>query len=893
MNRKMRGFVICMGLVLTMSVAVQAMEHPRPGEVEELIATSQYGDRVEFANQIGNHRIGSYLLQKLKKGGHMLGGPGVIAPPPAGQGMPSSGVVRTFMLLIEFQDYPHAVDTATVDDMLYGAGNPANYPKESLASYYDRSSYGLLDLSEGATLGWYQTAYDRSAVTEDDAGREALIKEAMEHFDAEGHDFSQYDNDGNGVVDYFMVMWTGPDTGWGTFWWGYQTGWTDAAYMLDGVGFGKYSWQWEADQPTVVIHETGHGLGLPDYYDYDVDVGPDGGVGGFDIMDGVWDHNCFSKWMLGWLTPTVVDGSRQDLTLNHTSEYPEAVLIWPGVGTGDMFSEYYMVQNRQDVGNDDDGWFNVDGLAIWHIDATLNPDGTWFAYDNSFTDHKLLRLMEADGMEHIETATCDGLVCSNNPAWSCEEDENCKFSDADDAYSEGVVLSNLTFPSSAAYDGSDSCVTVCDIVENGTDLAISAAFTTECSQQPVCEAGGPYLVECNGTATTLTLDGTGSSDPDSDDTLTYFWETDCPGGIFDDPTSATPVLMLDSSPGCLVVCNVSLTVTDCAGNTDGCSTTLTVTDVTVPFVQLPPDITIECDESTGPENTGTATGMDECDPAPMVSYVDKIVEGSCPQERVILRTWIATDECGNSGADTQRIDVVDTTAPVVDCPADVEVTCGDSTDPDATGMATAVDNCDPDPVISYEDVETLPDCLASPVMYYITRTWTAVDACGNAESCEQVITVLKVVHYLDIKPGSCPNSFNRRSNGVLPVSLVGTADFDVSTVNIASLRISRVDCVGGSAAPNEGPKGPHTVTEDVATPFEGEPCDCHEEEGDGWLDLSMKFNSPEVTEALQLAEFEHKDTVEVAVTGTMADGCEFIAYDCLRIVGNGNPGGGD
>jgi hypothetical protein len=79
----------------------------------------------------------------------------------------------------------------------------------------------------------------------------------------------------------------------------------------------------------------------------------------------------------------------------------------------------------------------------------------------------------------------------------------------------------------------------------------------------------------------------------------------------------------------------------------------------------------------------------------------------------------------------------------------------------------------------------------------------------------------------------------------------------------------------------------------VATPFVGEPCDCHEEESDGWLDLSMKFNSPEVTEALQLAEFEHKDLVPVAVTGTMADGCEFIAYDCLRIVGNGNPGGGN
>jgi len=57
----------------------------------------------------------------------------------------------------------------------------------------------------------------------------------------------------------------------------------------------------------VVIHETGHALGLPDYYDYDDKVGPRGGVGGLDMMDNNWgDHNPFSKWLLGWLELTFV-----------------------------------------------------------------------------------------------------------------------------------------------------------------------------------------------------------------------------------------------------------------------------------------------------------------------------------------------------------------------------------------------------------------------------------------------------------------------------------------------------------------------------------------------------------------------------------------------------------
>jgi hypothetical protein len=39
---------------------------------------------------------------------------------------------------------------------------------------------------------------------------------------------------------------------------------------------------------------------------------------------------------------------------------------------------------------------------------------------------------------------------------------------------------------------------------------------------------------------------------------------------------------------------------------------------------------------------------------------------------------------------------------------------------------------------------------------------------------------------LDIKPGGCPNPFNTNSNGVTPVSLVGTIDFDVMNVDRTS-----------------------------------------------------------------------------------------------------------
>ena len=60
---------------------------------------------------------------------------------------------------------------------------------------------------------------------------------------------------------------------------------------------------------------------------------------------------------------------------------------------------------------------------------------------------------------------------------------------------------------------------------------------------------------------------------------------------------------------------------------------------------------------------------------------------------------------------------------------------------------------------------------------------------------------------IDIKPGSCPNSWNRESNGVLPVAILGTEDFDVTQIDVSSVTISRGDGTGGSVGPNEGPPG--------------------------------------------------------------------------------------
>jgi M6 family metalloprotease-like protein len=452
----------------------RALEPPRPGEVERFRKSKEWEPRRAFARELGNHKTRpGRLIEALRKARRAaLSAAGVspetagplaqaYAPPPAMAGMPTRGSVKLFALLIDFPDYPHGNTQSYINTRLFGNGTPAEFPYESLAAYYQRSSYGQLFLDSGTTLGWYTTSYNRSAIPQTRQGRESLIKEAITYFQNQGHDFRPYDNDGDGTIDYFLVIWSGPDNGWGGFWWGYQTSFGDRNFTVGGKRLEDYSWQWESNPAggpftaRVAIHETGHALGLADYYDYDDAVGPRGGVGRLDMMDGNWgDHNCFSKWILDWITPTVVASGSSLIPLSPSATLGEAVLVMPGITSDDRFAEFFMVQNRYRSGNDQT--VPTDGLLIWHVDAALNASGTDFLYDNSDTAHKLLRLMEADGLEEIE--------------------QN-KQANAGDFYLPGKSFGDVTTPSSVAYSGQPTRVEVGGIARAGTVFSATYAIT--------------------------------------------------------------------------------------------------------------------------------------------------------------------------------------------------------------------------------------------------------------------------------------------------------------------------------------------------------------------------------------------------------------------------------
>ena len=111
------------------------------------------------------------------------------------------------------------------------------------------------------------------------------------------------------------------------------------------------------------------------------------------------------------------------------------------------------------------------------------------------------------------------------------------------------------------------------------------------------------------------------------------------------------------------------TATDECGNVSTASQTITVGDNDAPQIVISPlPSSFDCSDVIP---AGNATVSDNCDNAATFTVAESMINGSCANDYQLVRTYTATDACGNSSTATQVINVSDNTAPVMNVPTDV------------------------------------------------------------------------------------------------------------------------------------------------------------------------------------------------------------------------------
>ena len=365
--------------------------------------------------------------------------------PFAEDAFPSLGSPKFLVIPVNFDD-SKATSELRSDIVKAFTGTAEDTGWESVKSYYEKSSYGKLTLDAEVTewftpshnASYYETYYDEAT---DEDGSCLLVKEALNHFDST-YDYSSYDYDEDGFIDSIWLIYNAPvDYEEADFWWAYQTktGYDD---VWDGVKSSRYGFagtdfmdpeneelDYNAENILVdahtFIHESGHLMGLEDYYDYDPNKGPDNNMYGADMMDAnIGDHCSFNKLLLGWVDPTIVTGDGlKEVSLHSFTETGEFLLI-ADHDLESIYEEYFLIEFYTNTGlneNDEPIMSDKDentgaitneavGIRILHVDARLSLDregnvvengdtsypGTGFIYDNSGTSKTLIENLRAD-----------------------------------------------------------------------------------------------------------------------------------------------------------------------------------------------------------------------------------------------------------------------------------------------------------------------------------------------------------------------------------------------------------------------------------------------------------------------------------------------------------------
>ncbi len=231
------------------------------------------------------------------------------------------------------------------------------------------------------------------------------------------YSWKDFDTDYDGYLDLiwqvYAYNYNNSDT---SFWWAYvtytsnQPNYTDPTIMTLAWASTQFMDSYNGYDPHTFIHETGHTLGINDFYDYTNTWKP---IGSVDYMDqNLGDHSAYTKFCYGWINPYVLreedleGGKTAEITLRAGTTSGDALVLASPNYNGTAYDEYLMVELMGPYGlatrDYNSGYSNTTGykeagIRITHVDARMWQN----SHDETVSDPNSL------GVDGGDNRTCN------------------------------------------------------------------------------------------------------------------------------------------------------------------------------------------------------------------------------------------------------------------------------------------------------------------------------------------------------------------------------------------------------------------------------------------------------------------------------------------------------
>ena len=299
---------------------------------------------------------------------------------------------RGAVILVSFSDLDFDATNAEMTDWAMGENYTYNGATGSVHQYFFDQSWGQYDLQIDVVgpvkVSKQMSYYGQNDYNGDDKNADELVVEACKLAHDQGIDFSNYDFNNDGYVDWVVILYAGYGEASGapanTIWpHQYELSYTGKSFKLDGKTVDHYCCLNEKEYQTkkrdgigTFCHEFSHVMGLPDFYATDNSTHRT--LGSWDIMDyGPYNndgntppnYSAYERWFMGWFQPRLVN---QDASVILPPMVETAGAIYMTENGDDICTihfpgpnTFYMFENRKREGWD--AYLKGSGLMITKI----------------------------------------------------------------------------------------------------------------------------------------------------------------------------------------------------------------------------------------------------------------------------------------------------------------------------------------------------------------------------------------------------------------------------------------------------------------------------------------------------------------------------------------------